>query len=60
MFDSTVTMDVEMVKGMTNLLFGGESLFLTTLTGPGTVYLSTMSIQSMAGELSPYMTTGKK
>ncbi|MFP4644111.1 MAG: hypothetical protein ACLFM0_07135 [Spirochaetales bacterium] len=33
----------------------GEGLFLTTLTGPGKVWLQTMSIQSLAGELIPFL-----
>jgi uncharacterized protein (TIGR00266 family) len=51
--ESGVSLDVEMVKGVTNFLFGGEGLFLTTLTGPGKVWLQTMSIRSLAGEIHP-------
>ena len=53
--ESTVSMDIERVKGVSNFLFGGEGLFLTTLTGPGKVWLQTMSIQSLAGELIPFL-----
>ena len=35
MFEPTVNFDVEMVKGVKNILFGGEGLFFATLTGPG-------------------------
>ncbi|QUH25940.1 TIGR00266 family protein [Serpentinicella alkaliphila] len=55
MFESTVDMNIEMVKGMKNVLFGGEGLFLTKLKGPGKVWIQTMPIQSMAGELFPYL-----
>lgn len=55
MYESSVSMDVEMVKGLGNIVFGGEGLFLTTLMGPGRVWLQTMSIQSMASELYPYL-----
>ncbi|TVR66143.1 MAG: TIGR00266 family protein [Spirochaetaceae bacterium] len=55
MFESTVDMNIETVKGLGNILFGGEGLFLTTLTGPGRVWLQTMSIQSLAGEIFPYL-----
>ncbi|SCY88885.1 TIGR00266 family protein [Alkaliphilus peptidifermentans] len=55
MYESTVSMNVEMVKGFSNILFGGEGLFLTTLTGPGKVWIQTMPISSMAGELFPYL-----
>lgn len=57
-FDPTVAFDVEMVKGFKNIFFGGEGLFLTTLTGPGKVYLQTMPLQNLAGKLSMYFATG--
>lgn len=47
-----------MVKGLKNIFFGGEGLFLTTLTGPGKVYLQTMPLQNLAGRLSMYFSTG--
>lgn len=37
--DATVTMDIQMIKGAKNMLFGGEGLFNTVVTGPGKVYL---------------------
>ena len=36
-FESTVAYEIETVKGLGNILFGGEGLFLTRLTGPGKV-----------------------
>ncbi len=55
MFQESVNFDIERVKGFTNVLFGGEGLFLTTLTGPGRVWLQTMPIQSMVAEMSSYL-----
>ena len=55
MFQESVRFNIERVKGVTNMLFGGEGLFLTTLTGPGRVWLQTMPIQSMVGEMSSYL-----
>lgn len=55
MFEETVQMDIKRVKGFRNLLLGGEGLFLTTLTGPGKIWLQTMPIQSMVGEISTYL-----
>ena len=52
MFEQSVSFDIVTVKGMKNVLFGGEGLFLTTLTGPGKVYLQTMPIQNLAGQIS--------
>ncbi len=54
MFESSVEFDIESIKGFKNVFFGGEGLFLTTLKGPGRVYLQTMPIQNLAGQLSRY------
>lgn len=55
--DSTVSIDVEMVKGVGNALFGGEGLFNTKITGPGHVWLQTMPMPQFAGSLIPYLPT---
>ncbi len=54
-FDSTVTYDVESVKGFKNVFFSGQGLFVTTLTGPGRVWLQTLTAHDMAERLMPYM-----
>ncbi len=46
-----VKLDIETVKGVKNVLFGGEGLFVTTLKGPGTVYLQTMPVSKLASML---------
>lgn len=38
----TVKMDVVTVKGVSNVLFGGEGLFNTKVTGPGHIWVQTM------------------
>jgi len=55
MMDATCRMDVETVKGAKNVLFGGEGLFLTHVTGPGKITLQTMSAGDLASRLAPYM-----
>ncbi|WP_035293346.1 MULTISPECIES: TIGR00266 family protein [Clostridiaceae] len=60
MFEPSVHFDVTMVKGFKNMFFGGEGLFLSTLTGPGKVYLQTMPINNLAGQLSSYFATGHR
>ena len=50
-------MDIETVKGVKNIFFGGEGVFLTKVTGPGKVYLQSMPIVNVAGAISPYITT---
>ena len=57
LFESTVTYDVESVSGFKNIFFGGQGLFLTTLTGPGKVYLQTLTAQDMAQKLIPFIPT---
>jgi uncharacterized protein (TIGR00266 family) len=53
--EATCSMDVQMIKGMTNILLGGEGLFNTVITGPGKVWLQTMPITSLAMNLYQYM-----
>ncbi len=55
MYEPTVNFDVEIVRGFKNLLFGGEGLFLTTLRGPGRVWLQTMPAMNLAKKLAQYM-----
>lgn len=54
-FEETVVYQAEMVKGFKNVLFGGEGLFLTTLTGPGKVWLQTMPMPNFAKRMIPYL-----
>ena len=51
------TMDVQAVRGAKNVLFGGEGLFNTVITGPGKVYLQSMPISGTARALAPYLPT---
>lgn len=53
--EETVNMEVEMVKGMKNIFLGGEGLFDTFVTGPGKVYLQTMTIENLARLIIPFI-----
>ena len=55
---ATCSMDIQSVPGVKNMLFGGEGLFNTVITGPGKVWLQTMPISNVAGVLRPYIPTG--
>jgi uncharacterized protein (AIM24 family) len=55
--DPTIQFDIQMVPGFKNILFGGEGLFLATVTGPGHVALQSMPIMNLAEELARYMPT---
>ena len=50
-----VSFEIERVKGIKNILFGADSLFLAKLTGPGKVFLQTLPLANLAGALRPYM-----
>lgn len=57
--DATCTMDIQTVSGVKNVLFGGEGLFNTVVTGPGHVWIQTMPVSAVAGVLGGYIATGK-
>ena len=56
-FESTVSIDIQKVTGAKNVLFGGEGLFNTILTGPGKIWLQTMPIVNIAAAITPYIPT---
>ncbi len=60
MFEPSVNFDIEMVKGFTNIVFGGEGLFLTTLKGPGKVWLQSMPIGNLASRIIPFIPSSNK
>ena len=58
MMDETVNMDIQQVKGVKNVLFGGESLFNTVITGPGAVTLQTMPMTSFVAAVARMLPPG--
>ncbi|EOT23497.1 hypothetical protein C805_03161 [Eubacterium sp. 14-2] len=50
-FEKSVKYEIETVKGLKNIFFGGEGLFLTKLTGPGRVVLQTQNFNEFAGRI---------
>ena len=57
-FEPSVQIDIQQVPGLKNILFGGEGLFNTVLTGPGRIWLQTMPISNVAMTISSYIPTG--
>ena len=55
MIDATCSLDVQQVKGVKNVLFGGEGLFNTVITGPGRVVLQTMPASAFASMIASMM-----
>lgn len=52
-FDESIRYDIEFVGGIKTAIFGGEGLFLASLTGPGRVVLQSMTLQKMRREFAP-------
>ena len=52
-FDESVNYDIQLAGGIKTALFGGEGLFLATLTGPGRVIVQSMTLEKMRRELAP-------
>lgn len=57
MYEPTVNYDIERVKGVKNILFGGEGLFLATLSGPGRIWLQSLPLSNLASKIAPYIVT---
>ena len=59
-FERTVSYEVETVKGLGNIFFGGEGLFLTRLVGPGKVVLQTQNVAEFAGRIARFIPSSGK
>jgi uncharacterized protein (TIGR00266 family) len=55
MFESSVNFDITFMRGIMNAIFGGDGLFIARLTGPGKVWLQTLTLPNLAGALGPYL-----
>ena len=57
-FDESVSYDIQFVGGIKTAIFGGEGLFLATLTGPGRAIVQSMTLEKMRREMAPAATGG--
>lgn len=55
-----VDFDIEFVKGVKNMIFGGEGLFYARLTGPGKVWLQTLPVSRLASRILSYGSMHRK
>jgi uncharacterized protein (TIGR00266 family) len=60
MFEERVGFDMTMVRGISNALFGGDGLFVARLTGPGKVWLQSLTMPTLAHALVPYLPQPKE
>jgi uncharacterized protein (TIGR00266 family) len=54
-FEPSVSYDITTVKGVANVLFSGEGLFLAKMTGPGRIWLQSLPLSNLAGKLARYL-----
>jgi len=59
-YTPSVDFDIEFVRGVRNVLFGGEGLFFATLRGPGRVWLQSLPISRLAGRIMQYGSYNRK
>jgi uncharacterized protein (TIGR00266 family) len=59
-YTPTIQFDIEFVKGVRNVLFGGEGLFYAKLQGPGKVWIQSLPISRLAGRIVEYGTYHRK
>ena len=53
-WEASVSYDIQSL-GVKTALFGGEGLFVTTLTGPGKVVVQFMTMSKLANSILPYL-----
>ncbi len=53
-FTQQVSYDIQFIKGVRNVIFGGEGLFYATLRGPGKVWIQTIPISRLASRILSY------
>lgn len=55
LFEEQISYEIETIKGMKNIFFGGEGIFLVKLVGPGKVMLQSMPISNLAAKIVPFV-----
>ena len=59
-YTAGVDFDVEFIRGIKNMVFGGEGLFFATLRGPGRVWIQSLPISRLASRIVSYGTVRRK
>ncbi|HEY1808540.1 MAG TPA: TIGR00266 family protein [Acidobacteriaceae bacterium] len=54
-FQAGVSFQITMVRGIKNLIFGADGIFLAALTGPGRIWLQTLPISKLAHQIQEYL-----
>jgi uncharacterized protein (TIGR00266 family) len=59
-YTGTIDFDIQFVKGVRNMIFGGEGLFFATLKGPGKVWIQSLPVSRLASRILSYGTSTRK
>lgn len=59
MFEEQVSFEITALRGVKNVIFGGDGLFLARLAGPGKVWLQSLTPAKLAHALRPYLPSGE-
>ena len=59
MFEEGVRFEITRIKGIRNMIFGGDGIFLAAMTGPGKVWLQSLTLANLAHALSHYLVAGE-
>jgi len=59
-YTAGIDFDIEFIRGIKNMMFGGEGLFFAVLTGPGKVWVQSLPMSRLAGRLMQYATVSRK
>ena len=54
-FQASVSFQITTVPGIKNMIFGGDGIFLASLTGPGRIWLQTLPIAKLAHAIEKYL-----
>jgi uncharacterized protein (TIGR00266 family) len=55
MFEADVSFELDHIKGIKNMVFGSDGVFLARLTGPGHIWLQTLPLPKLAASITPYL-----
>ena len=59
-FEEGMPYDVQLVGGLRSIFFAHEGLFFVTITGPGRVWLHTLTAEQLASALVPFLPSGQQ
>ena len=59
-FQTSVSFQITRIPGISNMIFGGDGIFLIALTGPGRVWLQSLPISRLAHSLMEYLPSGRE